>query len=419
VRILHVDKFLRRQGGAAGYMLDVAALQRGEGHEVEFFAMAHPGNEPATYEAMFPRLVELEPPPPTITGRLDATATMLWSARAARAMAAVADAFRPDVVHLHNIYHQLSPSILRPLRKRGIAVVLTAHDYKLVCPSYRMLDGEQLCEACVSGSALNAARRRCKDGSLGASAVLAVESSLHRAMRAYGPVHRFIAPSRFLAGQLARGGIAPERIRQLNNFVDTSTIPARAGTGTGFLSVGRLSPEKGVDTLIEAVGLTPGAHLVVAGDGPERSRLEALAGRVAPGRVRFAGHVSPAEVAALNAGARAAVLAARWYENMPLSVLETQAAAVPLIVTALGGLPELVRDGHSGLVVPPNDAPALAAALQRLQADPELAATLGRQGRQSALANHDPGAHLQALEGIYVEALAAADRPDRAAVPRR
>jgi glycosyltransferase involved in cell wall biosynthesis len=378
VRILHVDKFLRRQGGAAGYMLDVAALQRGEGHEVEFFAMAHPGNEPATYEAMFPRLVELEPPPPTITGRLDATATMLWSARAARAMAAVADAFRPDVVHLHNIYHQLSPSILRPLRKRGIAVVLTAHDYKLVCPSYRMLDGEQLCDACVSGSALNAARRRCKDGSLGASAVLAVESSLHRAMRAYGPVHRFIAPSRFLAGQLARGGIASERIRQLNNFVDTSTIPARAGTGTGFLSVGRLSSEKGVDTLIEAVGLTPGAHLVVAGDGPERS-----------------------------------------YENMPLSVLETQAAAVPLIVTALGGLPELVRDGHSGLVVPPNDAPALAAALQRLQADPELAATLGRQGRQSALANHDPGAHLQALEGIYVEALAAADRPDRAAVPRR
>lgn len=408
MRILHVDKFLRRQGGAAGYMLDVAELQRGHGHQVEFFAMAHPKNASATYQHLFPRLVELEPPPSSLTGRLDATATMLWSARAAKAMALVADAFQPDIVHMHNIYHQLSPAILRPLAKRGIAMVLTAHDYKLVCPSYRMLDGEKLCDACLGGKVHQAALRRCKDGSLAASAVLSVESGLHRLTRAYKPIHRFVAPSQFLADKLCAGLSWPDRVRQLNNFVDPSGISVRQGAGEGFVSVGRLSPEKGVDTAIRAIGLLADARLTVAGDGPERATLERLAAEVAPGRVDFVGHVTPAEVAALNTGARAAILAARWYENMPLSVLETLAAAVPMVVTDLGGLPELVTDGVNGLVVPSGDPGALAAALQRLSDDPALAEQLGRNGRHGALARHDPAEHLVALGAIYDEALAAA-----------
>ncbi len=410
MRVLHVDKFLRRQGGAAGYMLDVAELQRAQGHDVEFFAMAHPKNAPATYEHLFPRLVELEPPPPSLAGRLDATATMVWSGRAAKAMATVADAFQPDVVHMHNIYHQLSPAILRPLAKRGVAMVLTAHDYKLVCPSYRMLDGENLCEACLGGRVHQATLRRCKDGSLAASAALSLESGLHRLTRAYKPIHRFIAPSHFLAGKLRAGGIWPERVRQLNNFVDPAGIAPRQGSGDGFISVGRLSPEKGVDTAIRAIGLLEGARLTVAGDGPERASLERLAAEVAPGQIEFVGHVTPAEVAALNAGARAAILAARWYENMPLSVLETLAAAVPMVVTDLGGLPELVTDGVNGLVVPSGDPRALADALRRLGDDAALAHELGQKGRQGALANHDPAEHLVALHAIYGEALNAARR---------
>ena len=408
MRILHVDKFLRRQGGAAGYMLDVAELQRTQGHDVEFFAMAHPNNAAATYAHLFPRLVELEPPPPSLSGRLDATATMLWSGRAAKAMAAVADAFQPDVVHMHNIYHQLSPAILRPLAKRGIAMVLTAHDYKLVCPSYRMLDGENLCDACLGGRVHQATLRRCKDGSLAASAVLTLESGLHRLTRAYKPIHRFVAPSHFLADKLRSGGIWPDRVRQLNNFVDPSNIAPRQGNGDGFISVGRLSPEKGVDTAIRAIGLLKDARLTIAGDGPEREALERLAGDVAPGRIEFVGHVTPTDVAALNAGARAAILAARWYENMPLSVLETLAAAVPMVVTDLGGLPELVTDGVNGLVVPSGNPQSLADALARLSENSGLAYELGRKGREGVLANHDPADHLVALDAIYREALDAA-----------
>lgn len=403
MRILHVDKFLRRQGGAAGYMLDVAGHQRRAGHEVEFFAMADPANLPATYAARFPPFVQLEPPPPGAVARVATVATMLWSTRAARAMAAVVDDFRPDVVHLHNVYHQLSPSILRPLRLRRIPAVMTVHDYKLVCPSYRLLDGHGPCDACVGAGPLlvQPIRRRCKDGSLGASAVLALESSLHRLLGAWSTVARFVAPSRFLADVLVRGGFPADRVVHLPNPVHADAIAPRRDAGEGFVFVGRLSPEKGVDTAIRAVGRVPGARLTIAGDGPERPALEALAADVAPGQVRFAGHVGPGEVAELNRSARAALLPARWHENMPLSVLEAMATSLPVVVSGLGGLPELVRDGVEGLVVPPDDVDALASALCRLDDEPALSRALGAAARARAVAHHDAADHLARLEQLY------------------
>jgi glycosyltransferase involved in cell wall biosynthesis len=408
MRILHVDKFLRRSGGAAGYMLDLAERQRAAGHEVEFFAMAHPDNLPATYEPHFPPFVSLEPPPDGLAGQAMAAGRMIYSVRSASGMAAVLDRFRPDVVHLHNIYHQLSPSILRPMAKRGIPAVMTVHDYKLVCPTYRMLDGSgALCDACVEGRPLEAVRRRCQGGSLAASAVLALESTLHRRFKAYGGVGRFIAPSRFLADTLRRGGVFPDRVRHIPNPVDAAGIAPRVGPGEGIVSIGRLSAEKGVDTLVRAVGMLPGATLTVAGSGPERDALERLAAEVAPGQVRFAGHVGPAEVAELNRSARVAVLAARWHENMPLSVLETMAAAVPMVVTRLGGLPELVTDGDDGLVVGADDPAALAVAVGKLLDDPDLSMAMGRAGRAKMLAGHGIAGHLDAVFAIYADAAAA------------
>lgn len=407
MRILHVDKFLRRTGGAAVYMLDVAARQRAAGHEVEFFSMQDDRNVEATYADLFPPNVSLEPPPPGLRGRIGTAGRMVWSLSAARGMAAVVERFRPDVVHLHNIYHQLSPSILRPLAKAGVPAVMTVHDYKLVCPTYRLLSHGELCDACVGGKVWEATRKRCQGGSLASSAVLSLESGLHRLGRAYGPVQRFISPSAFLADQLRRGGVFPDRVRQLNNYVDAAALSPRSGPGDGFVSIGRLSDEKGVDTVIRAVGAVPDAKLTVAGEGPARPALERLAEDVAPGQVRFAGHVSAVEVAELNRSARAAVSVARWHENMPLSVLETMGAAVPLVVSGLGGLPELVDDGVNGLVVPHDDPAALATALRGLLDDPERSVAMGAAARTKMLARFGAEDHLERLFGLYAEAAAA------------
>jgi glycosyltransferase involved in cell wall biosynthesis len=312
-------------------------------------------------------------------------------------------------VHLHNIYHQLSPSVLRPVQRRGIATVMTLHDYKLVCPSYLLLDHGKVCEACLDGHFRHAVARRCKDGSLGASAVLALESTVHRAVGAYDPVHQFVCPSRFLAGKVARAARYADRLAVVSNFVDVRAVAARRAPGKGAVYVGRLSHEKGVDVLVEAIGRLPGRHLEVVGDGPERARLEALAAAVAPGRVRFLGRLPREQVLDRLRAAAVAVLPSRCHENQPMAVLEAFACGVPVVAADLGGLPELVDAGRCGELFPAEDAGALAAALGRLLDDPARAAALGAAARARAEQEFTPERHLERLDAVYRAARRRAD----------
>jgi glycosyltransferase involved in cell wall biosynthesis len=398
VRILHVDKFLRRSGGGAtGYMLDLAAAQRGAGHDVEFFSVADEANEPATYEASFAPHVQMEPPPEGVLAKGRAFARTVWSPGAAGAMDDVVEQFRPDVVHLHNIYHQLTPSVLRPLQRRGVPAVMTVHDYKLVCPTYRFLDKQQPCTACLDGRFRHAVQKRCRDGRLGASAAMALEARVHRSTGAYRHVAKLLCPSAFLRDKLEQGGYEPERLLHLPLFVDV--VPPSRGPREGVLFTGRLSPEKGLDLLVRAIGQLPDEQLTVVGDGPLRAELEALAEQQAPGRVTFTGHQPKAQVLDRLAAARVAVLPARWYENQPLGVLEAMACGTPMVVTDMGGLPELVQDGLTGVVVPPEDPAALATALRQVRGD--AAATMGNAARRVARADFSPTTHLTRVLEVY------------------
>ena len=251
MRILHVNKFLYRRGGAEGYMFDVAALQRDAGHEVEHFAMSHPENVPSRFSAHFPSQVDFEPAPTTVAGKIRGTGRLMWSTSARSGMETILDEFQPDLVHLHNIYHQLSPSILQPLKKRSIPTVLTMHDYKLACPTYQFLAHGEICEACLGGHFHQATLRRCNNGSLAASLVNTIEMTIHSRLNAYGPVDLFSCPSNFLAGKMAEAGVFPEKLRVVSNFVDT-TISVKQNPGGGIVFAGLLSSEKGVDVLVQA-----------------------------------------------------------------------------------------------------------------------------------------------------------------------
>ncbi len=405
MRVLHVNKFLYRRGGAEAHVLDLAASQRARGDEVAVFGMAHPQNPPLPLARHFPPYAEFDPPPPGLRDRADLAARMLWSRSAARGMRAALAEFRPDVVHLHNAYHQLSPSVVAAARRAGVPLVMTVHDYKLACPTYRFLDHGRICTACVHGGLRQAVRRRCRDGSLAASTLAATELGVHRLLRAYAAVGAFACPSRFLRDQLVAARVFPERLVHLPNPTPLG-VPRRTGPGAGVVYAGRLSPEKGVDVLIRAVGaLDPedlrGARLEIAGDGPEHTSLAALAERVAPGRVRFHGRLDAPALADLVASARVSVLPARWLENQPLGVLESFAAAVPVVGSRLGGIPELVVPGDTGALVPHDDPAALAEALAGYLADPDRAVREGTTARAYAEAHHAPEGHLRALDGIY------------------
>ncbi|MBI2237239.1 MAG: glycosyltransferase family 4 protein [Actinobacteria bacterium] len=408
MRILHVNKFLYRRGGAEGYMLDLSSLQSRAGHEVAHFAMRHPDNEPSRFEDRFPSRVDFDPPPPSLVGKFRGVGRLMYSTSARRGMEAVVDEFRPDLVHLHNIYHQLSPSILAPLRRRGIAAVMTLHDYKLACPTYRFLDHGRICEACMGRRFYQPILKRCNDGSIGASAVNAVEMTLHTFGRAYAPVHVFACPSRFIEGKMRQAGVFPERLRWIPNFVDPAGIEAKTKAGGGVVFAGRLSREKGVDVLVDAVARLD-AELDVAGDGPERAALEERVRRLGvAGRVRFHGRLAPQPLQEVMRSSSVAVIPSRWYENQPITVLESFACGLPVVGTGLGGIPELVAPGVDGDLVPPNDAGALAESLGRLLGDAERAFDMGRAGREKVEREFSPPVHLTRLEAIYEEALARA-----------
>jgi glycosyltransferase involved in cell wall biosynthesis len=401
VRILHVNKFLYRRGGAEAYMEDLAELQVAAGHTVAFFGMTHPLNTHLEYASYFPSHIELEPPPPTLSGRVRGVARMLYSTSASRGMDGVLADFQPDIVHLHNIYHQLSPSVLRPVARRRIPAVMTLHDYKLACPTYQFLDHGNLCQACLGGHFQHAVLRRCKDGSLGSSAVMAGELFVHTITRAYAPVRVFVCPSAFLEGRMRAAGVYPRRMRHIPHFIETRDVPVKTALGSGALVAGRLSPEKGIDVAIRAVGAIDGAALEIAGTGPDEESLRRLADAVAPGRVRFHGLVDKAEVQRLMLAAAVVVVPSRWYENQPMVVLEALARGVPVVGSTLGGMPELIEPGVTGELVPANDPRALAAALAPLLRDPERAFSMREAARTAIVSKFSPERHLERISATY------------------
>lgn len=409
MKILHINKFNYRRGGAETYMQQVVSAQRGAGHDVEVFATAHEATEPSRFRAEFPRYQELEPPPPGLRSKVTAVPKLLWNTEAARALQGVLADFRPDVVHAHNIYHHLTPSILRTTERAGVPVALTLHDYKLACPSYQFLDKGVPCEACVGGGFRQAALRRCKGGSLAASALLATESSFQAMFNTYEPVGVFVCPSDFMLRKMREARVYPDRLRHVPHPVDTVWEP-RTAVAPRLVFAGRLSHEKGVDVLVRAVGeltaaaLDGGPVLEVAGEGPEGDRLRSLADEVAPGRVRFHGRLTQREIDALLQDAAALVLPARWYENQPMVVLEALSRGVAVVGTAMGGIPELVRHEVDGLIVRPDDVADLVSALTRVLSDLELSRHWGATGRHRVQQDFTLKAHLDRLDEVYREA---------------
>jgi glycosyltransferase involved in cell wall biosynthesis len=395
MRILHVNKFLHRRGGAESYMLDLAERQRAGGHEVAFFAMDHPDNFADPNADLFPSLMELNPPPARLPGR---------------GMERMLERVKPDVVHLHNIYHQLSPSVLRPIRERGIASVMTLHDYKLVCPTYQLLDDGKICEACLPRKFMNAAVRKCNRGSTFGSVLSAVETGLHAFTGAYDSIDLLLCPSEFMQQKMVEGGIDRRRLVHLTNFCDVSSVSSATEAGRGVLYAGRLSREKGVDVLVDAVAHLPAeVHVTIAGDGPDRRALQSRAASLGViDRVTFLGRIPAAEVHHRMREAAAIVVPSRWYENQPMTILEAFGAGRPVVASRLGGMPELIKDGETGLLVSHDQPRPLALALRELLDDPVRSHEMGKRARSYAVAHHDVHEHVAALSDRYEEARARA-----------
>jgi glycosyltransferase involved in cell wall biosynthesis len=328
MRLLGVHRLHYRMGGAEAVHLDHLALFREKGWECAEFAMAHPQNEPSAYSAYFPSYFE----PKTEHGlsKLAAVPRFLHSGEAKRKFAALLDDFRPDIIHIHGIYHQLTPAILPPALERRIPIAFTLHDYKLVCPAYHFFrPGHGVCELCRGGRQWNCAVHRCAQNSLPADAVYALDGWIqwHRGT-VRDTVSAFIGPCRFIVDKFAEHGFEPGKLHYVPNFFETTddkpveherVDAIRARYGRFLLYFGRLSVEKGLPVLVEAAKHA-GVPLVFVGEGKQDEELRAKAAELGV-VAHFTGHLKGAELWAHVEAALAIALPSIWYEIAPKSIL--------------------------------------------------------------------------------------------------
>ncbi len=332
-----------------------------------------------------------------------------FSLRHLRAMEVLLERERPDLVHAHNLWMVLSPSPLLVAHRLGIPVAMTVHDFHLVCPRKWMITPmDRPCERGFGSLCLVSNCRGRPEGwcSLPYNAMRWLKVALHRRLLVSW-VDLFICPSHAL-GRWMRGSLDVANVEVVHNFVRAPEPPPGPPEADPprLLFAGRLSPEKGAAILIRALPPVleahPGTVLTVAGDGPERSSVEALARELGVGRaVRFVGTLGPDGLADLYRQATAFVLPTLWMENCPVAVLEAMAHGRPVVATRIGGIPELVEDGVTGLLVSRADPSELARRIKELLSKPAHLVDMG----DAAAARHRrmfcPERHTERLLGLY------------------
>lgn len=414
-KLLLINKFYHDVGPAGGvgrYVVQEEEDLAARGWEVIPFAVADEHARPTPWARHFPRARDYATAR-WREGALGDALSLVWNREAAANLEALLAEVRPDVAHIHNIYHHLTPSILGVLRRHRIPAVMTLHDLRLLCPAIHMLRDDRPCERCRGGRFHQAVLGRCVKESRPASLLAAVETA-HQRWRGLYPaaVSLFLCPSRFYVEKYRAWGFPGDRLRHLPNFVDLDfwhpdRLPAVTERDT-VVYFGRISREKGLRGLLDAWalwergcadGTLPGRppRLVIAGDGPCLGNLKA---RLAMLKLQTAEAVGPLGVAELRAvlgRARCSVIPSRWYENAPMAALESLAAGVPVVGAAIGGLPELIEPGVTGETAAPDDPAALLEALRR-------AVNLGPEARRSARGWAERHAardgHMAELDGI-------------------
>jgi glycosyltransferase involved in cell wall biosynthesis len=328
---------------------------------------------------------------------------VVWSPKDRRCLARLLREVRPDVVHLHNTFPLISPSVIEACRAHGVPVVATLHNFRLMCANAELLRDGRPCDLCVGHIPWRGVAHRCYRGSAVASIPVAVGIQVHRSRQTWTKgVTTFIALTEFVRQQYVAGGFPEDRIRLKPNFVPRP-CRRRAGAGSYFLYLGRLSAEKGVDVLLDAWDPELG-RLLIVGDGPARLELEARAARHGDS-VEFLGSQPRERCMELLTDARALVISSRGHETFGLVAVEAGAHGVPAVAPASAAFLELIRDGRTGLLFSPGDPKDLRRRLHQLL-DPEQSTRMGVRARQRYEAEYTPERNLATLLAIYREAIA-------------
>ncbi|MDP3793868.1 MAG: glycosyltransferase family 4 protein [Candidatus Uhrbacteria bacterium] len=404
MRILHINKFFDLHGGAETYLHGLIKVERDAGHDVHVFSTQGATNFPTPDAKYFVSRLAMhrrEGPWRDLCKAIK----FLWNREAERSLSIMLNELRPDIVHLHNVYHHLSSSVLKPIRDRHLPCVMTLHDYKLANPVYGMFDQKGVCEHAKGGRYFEIFKRRCAAPDFFGNALTAFEMWMTKRRQSYEKtVQLFLCPSTFMQRTMIDWGEPANQLRYLANPTDLPEEPVPGGGGY-LLYAGRLSLEKGLESFIRAAAQVPELPIKIAGRGPEDQPLRSLSRSLQASHIEFLGFLKPEELAMIRRRAEALILPSVSYENASGSLLEAMASGLPCLTTRIGGNPELVEDGVNGFLVAPGDVEDWEHTLRRFLALPvEVRREMGLAGREKIIEHHLWSQHLERLMEFYREA---------------
>ena len=401
MKVLLINKFFFPFGGTERYLFALQDMLDAYGHETIPFAMEHPKNVKTEYSSYFVSRVDLEKPQISLAG-LKAAGRVIYSFEAARKLRQLIRDTKPDIAHIQNIYHQISPSILKVLKEEKIPCVQTLHDYGYLSPSYGLFDHGAICERVKPRRYFQAVLHRCVKNSFLASCVDAFAFRFHATFgldeRLVG---RLIAPSEFVKNKFAEWGRNVFRIEVLPHFIDATLYEPEYAPGSEIAYIGRLSEEKGIGTLVAAMEKAPEVRLKIIGTGPMEKKLKDFCELAGLKNVRFLGHLPHVQVMEEIAKSRFIVVPSLFYEPFGYLPIEAACLGKTVIASRVGGLPEIVKENQTGILVPPGDAKALASAISKLAADEPLIRAMGKSARLFVEKNFKPEDYYAKLLEIY------------------
>ena len=376
MKVLIVNKFLYPNGGSETYIFKIGKWLAENGHEAQYFGMEHEGRIVGNRAESYTSNMDFHTGK---IGRLLYPFKIIYSLEARRKLRPVLEDFAPDVVHLNNFNFQLTPSILYEIeryeRKKGkkIRIIYTAQDYQLVCPNHLLLRPREYepCERCLQNGFKECIRGKCIHGSLVKSILGYMEAELYKKLHVYRKLDAVVCPSRFLRDRLAQYEDLRDKLLVMHNFVDRKDMleernPQERDAGRYVLYFGRFCREKGVGTLLQVCRSLPQIPFIFAGSGPMEEEVNTVE------NVENCGFVSGEALYRLIAEAAFCVIPSEWYENCPFSVMESQIYGTPVLASAIGGIPELVKDGETGELFPPGNVDALREKTKKLWKDRKL-----------------------------------------------
>lgn len=403
LKILLINKYYYVKGGSETYFFGLKKMLEDNGHEVIVFSMNDEKNEESEFEDYFVDNVSYQENA-GILKKVKNAVKLINSNEAYKKLVKLIIDTKPDIAHVNLVYHQLTPSVFQALKKYNIPTVFTSHDYKLVCPNYKLFNKNKICQKCVKGEFINCFTNRCHKDSASYSLLLTIEAYWHKWMKSYEVADVVICPSQFMYNQLKEKRIDREKLIHLPNFLTNNFLDVKIEEKKEnfILYYGRLSKEKGLDTLLDAQKLLNGKiKLKLIGTGPEEIRLRERIENEEIKNIEFLGFKTGEELVREIKNAKATIIPSVWHEVFGLTIIESLSVGTPVIGSRVGGITELVKEGINGFLFERANEKELASKIEALINLPEDRFVNMVHSSYQAKENFSPENYYKELIQIY------------------